>query len=250
MTLHGFDHISTASPYPLLLTGNAGMGKRSWCMQQAPTAEVFSTFHVADADRLSFLALTHPDVAVIIDLSSASERVQGRLSKVIDTAPEMKFFLHSDSRDHLVSTLTSRCFTYRIAALPTITVYQICRDHGMADDQAALCAKLAQGCPADALRAMSLVRATHRTRQALSVLKDDSVAELDKLCAKASQADLDVLKRTVYEMETGNYTLWVPEQVEPLTHIIPQMKYVLNGSHLAPSIAYSAIMYAARLTVR
>jgi len=162
-----------------------------------------------------------------------------------------KIFLHADVKpsSQLITPLISRCMTFHMPLLSDHAVYDVCRAHGMDDSTATLCTAMGWGCPGRAVESMYYIRAKRKTQKALSAIREGDMGSLDKICASANADDVDLLRRALYEIKSGKYAVWIPEEVEPLRRAIDVMQAVLDGTTKLPVISYTAILYAARYAV-
>lgn len=250
--LYGFDDVPTDSEYPVLLLGSSELGKRSWCQSQAagvPLAKVYEKLDYRAADEITTLSATKSVPVLVIDLTDSTIRAQSKLLHVLENPGAFgKIFLHADTKPsfQLITPLISRCLTVTIPLLPDHVIYDVCRSHGMDDAMATLCTAMGWGCPGRAVTALHYIRAKRKTQKALSAIAEGDMESLDSLCASATADDVELLRRALYEIRSGKYAVWIPEEVEPLRRVQHIMQTVLDGSTKLPVIAYTAILYAAR----
>lgn len=225
-TLRGFQRADKAAEHitdtPLLLVGNAGIGKRRWCQQTAAQYDVshcYDPISVVGVQQMKEVTLHQPNVAFAVGLNNAHHKAQSAMLGFLESSPA-KIFLHVDT-DHVGTVsdaLISRCQCIVVPRLRSSVVYDICREHGMDDAEATLSARYGDGVPAKALTAMDTLRARGAVREAMRAVREDDFKSLKAAIDRSSEDDLNILiSHAVMTLSERDPVLWLAEDMEPLT---------------------------------
>lgn len=187
MKIHGHLDALISIPRPLpptlLITGPAGVGKRTIASQIADAVsdsdqdlQILESPTVAEARQVT----VHHRAASVgrlrvsrIDLTSTSAAAQQALLKVLeDTGPGSRFILHSNSP--VLPTVTSRCFQVRLGSLSTSDLAAVLEDRGLNGDTVVLEQAGGSAAKAIELATMSASPARQNTVRLLSAIAEDS----------------------------------------------------------------------------
>lgn len=242
----GFDAVvEQAREHPVvLLTGPRGIGKRTCAEYLVHTSGAVLAERVIEprldmqaARRIIERCRTSPIQgirAVALNVEAVSPNAANALLKTLEEPPpNTSFYLHASS--HVPATITSRALTLHHGTLTDDQVYEVCRLHGMEDEQAAVAAHLAKGIPAKALTMPHLLDKRHVVSELLRAVAQGDHNLLSSATGSLDHDGLDLLRLWAHEAYTGRWAVFAPGEASGMEEDYPFVTRVLNYTERAGS---------------
>lgn len=221
MRLIGFDDEVEAARHHavVLLTGPRGIGKRTACEYMVHTSgavaaeQVIETrLDIGTARRIIERCRTHPLQgirAVALNVEAVSTNAANAMLKVLEEPPaHTRFYLHSST--WVPATLSSRAVHFHHGVLTDDQVYQVCRQHGMDDDLAAVAAHAAKGVPAKALHVRDSLDKRAVVTELMRAVATGDQDLLGHATGSIDHDGIDMLRQWAHEAYTGRWALFSP----------------------------------------